>query len=182
MEAVMQAKDVIDFKAIEWDTVDGEKAAFIYREALEFNRSILENINVINDKAMGLLSFTMPVMAALVGFFVVSWADASTPLFAAAITAGSALFLVLVFLLMVIVPYGIHSGTASPLAYFTAEFYKGSMKALFIGNIMTLCEKITANQKTLYLRGCLFKAAVLVCTAFPLVCLMVFGLFHRLGN
>jgi hypothetical protein len=43
----MQAKDVIDFKTIEWAAVDEEKAAFIYREALEFNRSVLENINVI---------------------------------------------------------------------------------------------------------------------------------------
>jgi hypothetical protein len=131
---------------------------------------------------MGLLSFTMPVMAALVGFFVVSWANTSAPLFAAAVTACSALFLVLIFLLTVIVPYGIHSGTGSPMAYFTAEFYKGNMRALLIGSIMTLCEKITTNQKILYVRGYLFKAAILVCAVFPIVCLMVFGLFLHLGN
>jgi hypothetical protein len=178
----MRAKDVIDFRTVEWTAVDEEKAAFIYREALEFNRGLLENINVINDKAMGMLSFTMPVMAALVGFFVVSWANTSTPLFAASVTACSALFLVLVFLLAVIVPYGVRSGAGSPMAYFTAEFYKGNMRALLIGNIMTLCEKSTANQKILYRRGCLFRAAVLACAIFPLVSLMVFGLFHRLGN
>jgi hypothetical protein len=178
----MQAQDAIDFKAIEWNAVDEKKAAFIYQEALEFNRGILENINVINDKAMGLLSFTMPIMAALVGFFVVSWANTSAPLFAAAVTACSALFLVLVFLLAAIVPYGIHSGTGSPMAYFTAEYYKGDMRALLIGNTITLCDKITANQKTLCARGYLFRSAILVCAVFPLVCFMVFGLFHHLGN
>jgi hypothetical protein len=178
----MQADKTIDFSQIDWQAVDEEKAAFIYREGIEFNRAVLENINVINDKAMGLLSFTMPIMTALVGFFVVSWANTSAPLFAAAVTAGSALFLVLILLLAVIVPYGIHSGTGSPMAYFTAEYYKGNMRALLIGNTMTLCEKITVNQKTLYLRGYLFKAAILVCALFPIICLMVFRLFLHLGN
>ncbi|MDR3173012.1 MAG: hypothetical protein LBU19_02070 [Treponema sp.] len=178
----MRAQDSIDFRTIDWTAVDREKAEFIYRDALEFNRGILENINVINDKAMGLLSFTMPIMAALVGFFVVSWANTSASLFAAAVTACAALCLVLIFLLVVIVPYGIHSGTGSPMAYFTAEFYKGSMKALLIGNIMTLCDKITANQKILYLRGYLLKIAVLLCALSPFVCLMVFWLSHYLEN
>ena len=129
-----------------------------------------------------MLSFTMPVMAALVGFFVVSRANTSAPLFAAAVTACSALFLVLVFLLAVIVPYGVHSGMGSPMAYFTAEFYKGTMKALLIGNIMPLCEKIPLNQKVLYRRGRLFRTAILICAVFPFACLMVFGLFLHLGN
>jgi hypothetical protein len=178
----MQADKTIDFSQIDWQAVDGEKAALIYREGIAFNRGVLENINVINGKAMGLLSFTMPVMTALVGFFVVSWATTSLPIFAAAVTACSALFLVLIFLLTVIIPYGIHSGTGSPMAYFTAGYYKGDMRALLIGNIITLCERITANQKVLYMRGYLFKAAILVCAAFPILCLMVFLLFLHLGN
>ncbi|MDR1176628.1 MAG: hypothetical protein LBK83_14285 [Treponema sp.] len=103
-------------------------------------------------------------------------------LFAAAVTACAALFLVLVFLLAVIVPYGVHIGTGSPMAYFTAEFYKNTMRALLIGNIITLCKNITENQKVLDVRGYLLKAAVLVCAVFPIMCLMVFWLFHHLGN
>jgi hypothetical protein len=182
MEVKMQADKTIDFSQIDWQAVDEEKAAFIYQEAIEFNQGVLENINVINVKAMGLLSFTMPIMAALVGFFVVSWAKTSAPLFAAAVTSCSALFLALIFLLAAIVPYGIHSGTGSPMAYFTVEFYKENMRALLIGNIMALCEKITANQKILCLRGRLFRAAILVCAIFPIICLMIFGLFLLLGN
>jgi hypothetical protein len=175
----MQAQDVIDFKKMDWHKVDREKAEFIYREALEHHESIIADNNRINDKALGLLSFTMPIMAALVGYFAVTWGSASFPLFTAAAISCLSLFIIMVLLLLIIVPRGIYPRTGSPGAYFTADYYKRDMRGLFIGNITNLHDAILHDRKTMYLRGHLFGAAVILCAAFPVVSFLAVLFFHR---
>jgi hypothetical protein len=146
---------------------------------LEHHESIIADNNRINDKALGLLSFTMPVMAALAGYFAVTWGSVSIPLFAAAVVASISLFGIMVLLLLIIVPRGIFAGTGSPGAYFTADYYKRDMRGLFIGNITNLHDAILHDRKTMYLRGRLFKAAVILCAVFPVVSILAFLFFHR---
>jgi hypothetical protein len=178
----MLAQDNIDFKNIDWGTVDLKKAEFIYREALEHHESIIADNNRINDKALGLLSFTMPVMAALAGYFAITWGSTSIPLFAATVSSCLSLFGVMVLLLLIIVPRGIYPGTGSPAAYFTADFYKGDMRHLLIGNIMNLHTSIMHDKKIMYTRGAILRAVVFLCAVFPAASFIVFLCLHFARN
>jgi len=173
----MRAKDDIDFSAVDWDSVDEGKAGFIYREALEHHKGIIENNNRINDKALGLLSFTMPIMTALAGYFAISWGGGSPALFAAALAACVFIFAVVVCLLLVIIPRGVFRGEGSPGAYFTGEYYKRDMRGLLVGNIVDLHGCILHDGKTLGRRGRLFGAAVVLCACLPAVSFLVFLLW-----
>ena len=181
-KTAVKAQDIIDFKNIDWGKVDREKAEFIYREALDNHRGIVDNINVINSKASGMLSFTMPVMAALVGFFAATLGAVSVSLFAASLCAGLFLFLILLLLLFVMMPQGIFPGTGSPGAYFTADFYKGDMRHLLIGNIMSLHEAVIHDKRVLYTRGRIFRIAVVLCAALPAASFIVFLCFQAVLN
>ena len=175
----MQAQDTIDFSKIDWEIVDKEKAEFIYQEALEHHRGIIENNNKINDKALGLLSFTMPIMAALAGYFAISWGKETGPLFTTAITACIFLFVIMILLLLIVAPRGIFEGAGSPGAYFTADYYKRDMKGLYVGNIVDLQKSILHDRKILNIRGWFFRIAIILCAAFPVVSFLVFLLCRR---
>ena len=175
----MQANDNIDFSKIDWDTVSKHKAEFIYNEALEHHRGIIENNNRISDKALGFLSFTMPIMTALAGYFIVSWGTTSKPLFYAGASAFIFLFVILFFLLLIIIPRGIYEGTGSPSAYFTDDYYKRKMRGLYIGNITNLHNSILHDRKILNQRGFFFKVAVILCAIFPAISFLVFLFYPR---
>lgn len=178
----MKANDTVDFSTVDWADVDEKKASFIYNEALDNYRGTIENINVINNKAMGMISFTMPLVAALAGFFAVTWGNASLPLFAAALCAASFLFIVLVLLLLILAPKGVLPGAASPAAYFTADFYRGDMRHMLIGCIVTIQKAIDHNKKVMHRRGGVFRWAVILCAAFPAASLIVFLVCHFVLN
>jgi len=175
----MQVQDNIDFSKIDWDEVYKEKAAFIYQEALEHHRGIIENNNRINDKALGLLSFTMPIMAALAGYFAISWGTASKPLFYAALCACFFLFAVVLFLLLVIIPRNVYEGYGSPGAYFTANYYKRNMLGIYVGNITNLHNTIIHDRKIMVQRGLIFRIAVILLAVFPVASFLVFLLCPR---
>jgi len=175
----MQADENIDFSKINWDLVDLAKSEFIYNEALKHHRGIIENNNRINDKALGLLSFTMPVMAALSGYFAISWGTASPPLFAAAVSAGVFLFGIIFFLLLVIIPRGIYQGEGSPSAYFSESYYKRDMRQLLIGNIINLHNSILHDRRIMNQRGLFFRIAVILLASFPAISFTVFILCLR---
>jgi len=106
----MQANVNIDFSKIDWDSISEDKAEFLYKEALEYHKGIIENNNRINDKALGMLSFTMPIMTALAGYFAITWGTASQPLLFAAICACVCLFVIVFNLLLILIPRGINQG------------------------------------------------------------------------
>jgi len=173
----MQARDNIDFSAIDLDSITQEKAEFILQEALEHHRGIIENNNRINDKALGMLSFTMPIMTALAGYFAISWGNVSPPYFCAALVACICLLVIVFCLLLILIPRGINQGTGSPSAYFTDEYYKRDMRGLLIGNIINLHNCILSDRELMYERAHSFRIAVTFCAILPVVSFLAFLLF-----
>jgi len=170
----MQANANIDFSTIDWHSVSEEKAKFIYNEAIEHHQGIIANNNRISDKALGMLSFTMPVMAALVGYFAISWGNVAPSLFLAAVSACVFLFGILFLLLLIIIPRGINEGAGSPSAYFTDDYYKRNMRELYVGNIVNIQSSIAIARKVMKKRGLYFKIAVILCAVFPAVSFLAF--------
>lgn len=175
----MQALNDINFSKIDWKSVDEKKAEFIYKEALEHHKDIIENNNRISDKAIGLLSFTMPIMTALAGYFAIAWGSVSNPLSLAAGFAGFCLFVITINLLLILMPRGINNGTGSPGAYFTGEYYKRDMRELLVGNITNLHNAILQDRIVMNKRALNFRVAVTFCAILPVVSFLAFLLCPR---
>jgi len=171
----MKADDGIDFSAVEWALVSEEKAGFIYGEAIARLDSIHRNIDGMTNKALGMLSFSLPVLTALTGYFVLRWGGLSVPLLAASVSAAALLFAVMVLLLLILLPRGLNAAQGGPAAYFTDGYYKGDMGDILKGNIRTLRRCIDEDMAVLYLRGNLFRAAVALYAAFPVVAVVVWA-------
>ena len=174
-EVDMQVQDTIDFSTIDWDSVSGEKAEFIYTEAIARLDSIHKNIDGMTNKAIGMLSFSLPVLTALTGYFILQWGKLSRPLFATSICAVIFLFVILVLLLLILLPRGLNSAQGAPSAYFTNNYYKNNMNNIFRGNIQTLHQYINEDRAILTWRGNLFRAAIILFTAFPMIAAIVWA-------
>jgi membrane protein implicated in regulation of membrane protease activity len=164
----MKSLNGINFTQIDWTKLDREKSEFIYNEAIARLDSIHKNIDRITDKALGMLSFAMPVLAALVGFFLVQWGSLSTALFSASVCAVIFLFAVLVLLLLILLPRGVNSAQGEPETYFTNGYYLNTMETIYKGNIQALHNYINEDRAILNMRGKLFRAAIVLLAAFPL--------------
>jgi hypothetical protein len=163
----MKPQNDIDFGKIDWAEIDREKAEFIYTEALGRLDSAYRNNDGITNKALGMLTLAVPLLAALTGFFAVRWGVLSAPLFVASLCAAVVLVATTVLLLVVLLPRGVNSGQAEPRTYFTANYYKNSMENIYKGNIQALQKQIDEDLKILNLRGTVFRAAVLLFSALP---------------
>jgi len=169
----MQVKGDTGFSNINWSKIDKEKAEFIYNEAIARLDSIHKNIDGITNKSIGLLTISLPIMTALVGFFVVRWGNISTPLFATSICAIVFLFAILVVLLLILLPKGVSSAQGEPVTYFTGDYYLQEMENIYKGNIQTLQNCIDEDHAVLNFRGNLFRAAVLLFASLPTVTAIV---------
>ncbi|MDR2607583.1 MAG: hypothetical protein LBC57_04255, partial [Treponema sp.] len=156
-----------DFSIVDWGKIDQEKAEFIYGEALGRLDSIHQNNDGITNKALGLLTLAVPLLAALIGFFTVRWGGLSAPFLAASACAAVVLFATVVFLLLVLLPKGINSGQVEPTQYFIADYYKNNMENIFKGNIQSLQNMIDEDLAILISRGNLFRVAILLFSAAP---------------
>ena len=176
----MQSEKKIDFTKIDWKSVTKEKAEFLYKEAVEHHKGIIEDNNRINDKAIRMLSFTMPIMTALAGYFAISWENVSLPLLFAGSTAGVFLLITVFLLLYIIIPRNIFQGPESPGAYFTDDSYKRDMRKLFIGNIISLHNCILHDRKVMKKRDFHFRLAVTACAILPVASFIAFLCSSRL--
>jgi hypothetical protein len=165
----MLAKDDIDFTKIDWSKIDKKKAKFIYNEAIARLDSIHRNNDVITNKALSMLSFSVPILTALVGFFVLQWGKLSTPLIAVSVCAAAFLLAILILLLLILVPRGINSAQGEPSTYFKGNYYLNSMDNIFKGNIQTLHEYIIEDRAIADSRANLFKVSVILYAAFPFI-------------
>ena len=165
----MKAGVNFDFSAVDWDSVPSEKAAFIYNEAIARLDTIHKNIDGMTNKALGVLSFSLPVLAALVGYFILQWGTLSFPMIAASICAVVFLFAILVLLLLILLPRGLNSAQGEPAAYFTGDYYRSDMDNILRGNIQTLQRYINEDRAILNWRGKVFRAAIILYTAFPVI-------------
>jgi hypothetical protein len=165
----MKQEVSVDFAKIEWTKIDREKAEFIYNEALARLDSVHKNNDGITNKALGMLTLAVPVLAALTGFFAVQWGNLSVPLFAASICSGVFLFAILAALLLVLFPRGVTAGQGEPATYFSNDYYFQNMENIYKGNIQSLQKQIDEDRSVLYLRGNIFRIAILLFAAFPVV-------------
>jgi hypothetical protein len=165
----MRKQDTIDFKHVDWGKIDREKAEFIYGEALGRLDSIHQNNDGMTNKALGLLTLAVPMLAALVGFFAVQWGGLSIPFLAASVCAAAMLFATVIFLLLVLLPRGINPGRVEPAQYFTDGYYKNNMENIFKGNIQSMRKMIDEDFAILTSRGSLFRVAILLFSAIPVV-------------
>jgi hypothetical protein len=178
----MKANRNIDFSAIEWASIKDKKAEFIYNEAIARLDSIHKNNDGITNKALGILSFSMPILTALVGFFALQWGALSAPLFAASVCSAIFLFVIHVLLLFILLPRGLNSAQGEPAAYFTGGYYKNNMDDILRGNIQTVHQYIIEDSKILYFRGNLFKAVIVLFAAFPFVAAVVWAVVSACSN
>jgi hypothetical protein len=165
----MKAQDNIDFSKIDWKKIDREKAEFIYNEAIARLDSIHKNNEGITNKAISMLSFSLPILTALTGFFVLRWGSLSVPLIAMSVCAGIFLLAILVLLLLILLPQGLNSAQGGPSAYFTDNYYLNSMGDILKGNIQSLHQYINEDYTVQKFRANLFLAAVVLFAAFPTI-------------
>jgi len=175
----MKTEKTIDFTGINWSKINEKKAEFIYNEAIARLESIHKNIDGITNKAIGLLTISLPILTALVGFFVIRWGNISSALFAMSICAIAFLFAILIVLLLILLPMGLNSAQGEPLTYFTDNYYLQDMENIYKGNIQTLQNYINEDRAVLNLRGKLFRAAVLLFVSFPVTMAIVAVIFTQ---
>jgi hypothetical protein len=154
---------------IDWEKIDREKAEFIYDEALDRLDSIHQNNDGITTKALSLLTLMVPPFAALIGFFAVQWGGLSMPLFAASVCAAVILFATVIFLLLVLLPRGVNPGRVEPVQYFMDGYYKNNLEDILKGNIQSMQKMIDEDLAILTFRGNLFRVAILLFSAIPVV-------------
>jgi len=173
----MKVQNSIDFAKIDWLKIKRKKAEFIYNEAIARLDSIHRNIDVITNKALGMLSFSVPVLTALTAYFVLQWGTLSPPLLAVSVCAAVFLLAILVLLLLILVPRGINSAHGEPSAYFTGDYYQKDMDTILKGNIQTIQQSINQDISILNLRANLFRAVIILFTAFPVITAVVWVVF-----
>jgi hypothetical protein len=159
----------LDYSIVDWEKIDREKAEFIYAEALGRLDSIHQNNDGITNKALGLLTLAVPLLAALTGFFAARWGGLSVPSLAASVCAAAVLFATVILVLFVLLPRGVNPGRVEPARYFTDGYYKNNMEDIFKGNIQSLQKMIDEDLAILTSRGILFRAAILSFSAIPVV-------------
>ena len=169
----MQAQNNIDFSKIDWGKIDKEKAEFIYYEAIARLDSIHKNNEVITNKALSMLSFSVPILTALVGYFILQWGTLTIPLQIISFCSVIFLFVIFILLLHVIIPEGFSSAQGGPSAYFTDGYYLRSMEDIFKGNIQDLHSSINEDIAVQKKRAYIFKAAVLTFAFFPIILVII---------
>lgn len=165
----------IDFTKIDWSKIGKKKAEFIYNEALARLDSIHKNIDGITNKAIGILSFSLPVLTALTGFFVLQWGNLSPPILAASICSSVLLFAILILLLLILLPRSLNSPQGGPEAYFKDNYYRNDMGNIFKGNIQTLHQYIIEDCAVMYSRGNFLRIAIILFSAFPVITVAVWA-------
>jgi hypothetical protein len=173
----MQSQSKFDFSNIKWKKIDREKAEFIYGEAIARLDAIHKGNDAVNSKATGMLSFSMPILIALIGFLASQWGDKEkVPLLAASVCAAFFLIAILVLLLKVLKPRGMNSAQGEPAAYLRNGYYLKSMETFLRGNIETLQGYIEEDGLTQGSRADLYQAAVLLYAIFPVISAVVWVL------
>ena len=165
----------VNFKELDWNTVDEKKAGFFYDEALAYSNGLLVDIRSLNAKAFQLLAFVLPVFTAIVGFLIAAWENESFINFRLpGITICSGLFMVLVFLVVSVFPRFIYQSQNPPESYFSGNFYKEDMLRILSFAIASINKYIKHNYCIMLFRGRFLTAAIITLLATPLVTIAIF--------
>jgi len=169
----MNQQNNIDFDKIDWSKIGKKKAKFIYDEAIAYLDAIHKNDDDVTNKATNMLSFSMPILTALTGYFILTLKKISTPFLAMSICSIIFLFAILVLLLLILLPKGFYVAQGEPIAYFADNCYKKNMTDIFKENIEILQRFINDDRATHEKRATLLKAAIVLYTVFPLTSALV---------
>jgi len=169
----MKPQNNIDFDKIDWSKIGKKKAKFIYNEAIARLDFIHKGNEDITNKATNMLSFSMPILTALTGYFIFKLENISIPFLAMSICAIILLFAILVLLLLILLPKAFNSAQGGPSAYLTEDCYLGSMTEILQGNIQILHQCIDEDHKAQDARAKLLKAAIVLFTGFPIISALV---------
>lgn len=137
---------VLDFNAIDWDMVNQEKAAFIHTEILQYNKELIDHMNIVTSKVLGLFSLFLPLLVALAVFLIFNLSTLPQAMRITGIVAAVYLFILLLLLLYVLLPKAIVPLNGSPRAYFSQDFYKRDIRAILIA-ILLLCTQVLRKIK-----------------------------------
>jgi len=159
----------IDFDKIDWSKIDREKAEFFYDEAITNLELIHKSYEGIFNKAIGMLSFSLPVLTALTGYLLLHLKEFSVPFLAMPICSAILLIAILVLLLLILLPKELNSALGEPSTYLTDDYYKNSMENIFKGNIKTLQECINEDYASLKTRACFLKVAIVLFAVFLII-------------
>ena len=166
----MSSQNNIDFfDDIDWSKVDQEKAGFIYNEAIAYLDLVHKSDEDITNKATNMLSFSMPVLTALIGYFILQWGSISIPYRAMSICSIVFLVAILVLLLFILLPKRFNSPQGEPSAYFTNNYYKKDMTDILHGNIQALHKNINDDRTTQKNRAILLRATIVLYTGLPII-------------
>ncbi|MDR0722752.1 MAG: hypothetical protein LBF75_08210 [Treponema sp.] len=154
----------IDFTTIEWDAMDYTVLQFLCKEAVEFNESLLEDINRLSQKGFHLLALALTVLSIASGLllsFLEKDADTSSIHFLSIACVG--LGVVTILLLVSIFPRSIYRGRATPDIFFSSTLYKCPMSKIMADSIAVYHNKyITGNYKVLHFRSSFLTSALIV--------------------
>jgi len=170
----MQEQNEIDFTKIEWSKIDKEKAEFFYNEAIARLDSIHKNNEAITRKALTMLSFSVPILTALIGYFLLQWETLTVPLQIISFLSGVFLFIIFILLLFVIVPEGLNTAQGEPSTYLSKKYYLNSMETILKGNIKELHKYIKEDLLVQDSRAKNFKIAVIIFAFFPFFLVFIY--------
>jgi hypothetical protein len=174
-----QKKKTIDFKKIDWGNIDYAKLQFFFKEAVEFNDSLLEDINRLNNKGFQLLALALTAISVTTGFLLAFLENGRPDIIWALMTACIGLGVVTVLLFLAIFPRSVYRGRATPNIFFSGTLYKSAMPKILADGIASYHAYITGNYKVMRYRSRFLTAAVI---AFILVPFFTIGvlLYHHL--
>lgn len=150
----MKVKKQIDFTKIEWDDIESEKLQFFFKEAVEGNDILLQDINNLNNKAFQLLSVLFPALSAAIGFLLATWGkEGSDPIIAALLVASIGLSFIIASLLLAVFPRTISPGRLTPNIAFADILYKATMTKLLADCIASYNSYLASNKKIMNYRS-----------------------------
>lgn len=175
----------IDFNKVEWDAIEQEKLNFFFKEAVDYNDILIQDIGSLNNKAFNLLAITIAALSASTGFFIALWGTYGKEAISAALmTSCIGLGIVFFLLLLAIFPRSICRGRATPNLMFienppTFPYYKKSLKKIMIDGIASYNTYITFNSKVMKFRSRFLTAGVIGFFVVPFLSLIVLLICHK---
>jgi hypothetical protein len=173
----MKKRSDIDFSKVDWDAAK-DNLEFFYREGLDFNNRLIDDINALNSKGFAILAVSLSAACAAAGALLASWpGHGKTALFFALACAFAFALSASVLAFLAVWPREIVRGEGSPFVYFSSGYYRQNKPSILAGNIQALDRYIQQNQRVMYYRGRLVTAAVAVSVFMPPAAAAVFLFF-----
>jgi len=182
----MKDKKKIDFTKIKWDNIEEEKLKFFFKEAVDYNDILIEDIGSLNNKAFQLMAIAITALSTATGFLIALWGTKGKEhISLALLLICIGLGIVFALLLLAIFPRSICRGRATPNIIFAENdpwdpLYKGSLRKIMADGIASYNTYIATNNKVMKFRSRFLIAGTIGFFAVPLVTIIVF-LLHPLS-